>query len=272
MPQNEDDWRKVAETFEKWNFPNCLDAMDGRHIQLQAPIGSGSEFFNYKGYFSIVLFALVDGNYNFIYANVGCQGRISDGGVFDASYFKKCLDNTTICLPQPLALPQTDIEAPFVFLGDEAFPLTPNIMKPFPGDHHKGSKERIFNYRLSRARRILENVFGIITAVYRVLRKPMILEPHKATKIVLAAIHLHNFLRNSPSRRIYNPAGTYDRECADTGEEIAGIWRRNSSPSTGLTRLRKTARRSKLDAQEVRNKFKEYFCSPEGKVDFQYDK
>lgn len=85
MPKNEAEWKAVAEDYyNRWNYPNCVGAMDGKHISLQAPINSGSEFFNYKGFFSIVLFAVVDANYNFIYANVGCQGRISDGGVFSS--------------------------------------------------------------------------------------------------------------------------------------------------------------------------------------------
>lgn len=56
---------------------------------LQAPVGSESEYFNYKSFFSIVLFALVDANYNFVLANVGSLGRISDGGVFKNSLLWK---------------------------------------------------------------------------------------------------------------------------------------------------------------------------------------
>jgi len=63
MPSNKDEWKKVSAAFdENWNFPNCLGSIDGKHIVLQAPINSGSEFYNYKSFFSIVLFALVDAN------------------------------------------------------------------------------------------------------------------------------------------------------------------------------------------------------------------
>jgi len=83
MPTETNEWLKISADYEeKWNFPHCLGALDGKHILLQAPINSGSEFINYKGHFSIVLMALVDADYSFIYINAGCQGRISDGGVF----------------------------------------------------------------------------------------------------------------------------------------------------------------------------------------------
>jgi hypothetical protein len=73
MPQSIEEWKAISQEFEeKWNFPHCVGAMDGKHIPLQAPIQSGSEFYNYKRFYSIVMFAVVDANYNFIYANVGC--------------------------------------------------------------------------------------------------------------------------------------------------------------------------------------------------------
>lgn len=88
MPQNAEEWESVAKCFnQKWNFPNCVGAIDGKHISIQAPVHSGTEFFNYKGFFSIILLAVIHANYNLIYAKVGCQGRISDGGVFYATFF-----------------------------------------------------------------------------------------------------------------------------------------------------------------------------------------
>ncbi|CAH1980432.1 unnamed protein product [Acanthoscelides obtectus] len=83
IPKTQDEWLHVSNDFETtWTFPHCVGAVDGKHIILQCPINSGSEYINYKGFFSIVLFAVVDASYNFIFVDVGCQGRISDGGVF----------------------------------------------------------------------------------------------------------------------------------------------------------------------------------------------
>nr|XP_022906000.1 protein ALP1-like [Onthophagus taurus] len=91
LPQTEEDWLHIAKQFEKlWNFPNCVGALDGKHVVIQAPRKSGSEFYNYKSTFSIVLMAVVDADYCFTFADVGCQGRISDGGVIrNTSFFKK---------------------------------------------------------------------------------------------------------------------------------------------------------------------------------------
>jgi hypothetical protein len=83
LPHNSEQWLKICQEFnEKWNFPHCLGAIDGKHIVIQSPNKSGTEYFNYKDTFSIVLMALVDANYNFIFVDVGCQGRISDSGVY----------------------------------------------------------------------------------------------------------------------------------------------------------------------------------------------
>ena len=74
-----------------WNYPNCIGALDGKHINLKCPPNSGSYFFNYKGLFSIVLLALEASNYMFRYVDVGCNGRVSDGGVYRNSTLSTAL-------------------------------------------------------------------------------------------------------------------------------------------------------------------------------------
>lgn len=271
MPQNEEDWLRIAGDFnQKWNFPHCLGAMDGKHIVIEAPKNSGTEYYNYKGTFSIILFALVDANYLFTFVDIGCQGRISDGGVFRNTILFKKLENKELDLPTEKPLPFQEDSTPYVFVADDAFALSSNIMKPFPGVHEKGSVARIFNYRLSRARRIVENVFGIMAAVFRVFRKPMPLEPEKASLITMTCVLLHNFLRKSRiSSSSYTPPGTFDSE--QYGELIPGSWR-NQENTAYFMLLKKQPRKASSTAKEVREKFAAYFQSNHGRLDWQNDK
>lgn len=258
MPTTQEDWSNVAKKYETtWNFPHCLGAIDGKHVQLQAPIGSGSDYINYKSTFSIVLMAIVDADYNFLYANIGCQGRISDAGVLRNTPFFKKLVRNELELPPANNLNGREKIVPYVFVADEAFPLIENILKPYPGSHAKGSTNRIFNYRLSRARRVVENVFGILSAVFRVLRKPMLLEPNKAEIVITACVYLHNYLRkNKSSRDAYSPSDFFDRKVE--GRNIGGTWRQETN--NALRPLERVARRATRLAEENRNEFADYFC------------
>lgn len=83
---------------------------------------------------------------------------------------------------------------PFVFVGNEAFALKVNFMKPFP-QRRLTREERVFNYRLSRARRIVENTFGILVSRFRLLLTIINLSPEKVQRMVLACCYLHKFLR-----------------------------------------------------------------------------
>lgn len=80
-PPSETDWKNHAHNFlTKWNFPNCIGAIDGKHVRIQCPPNSGSLYFNYKGFFSVVVLAVVDADYKYIVVDVGSFGRESDAG------------------------------------------------------------------------------------------------------------------------------------------------------------------------------------------------
>ncbi|KAL3226063.1 hypothetical protein MRX96_004507 [Rhipicephalus microplus] len=137
-------WLHVAQGFgHTWQFLNCIGAVDGKHVQLKCPKNSGSMFFNYKGTYSIALLAVVDCNYKFVMVDVEAYGKQSDGGVLE----------------------QSKLPAPCVFVGDEAFQLRTDFLRPYPGRGLNPS-ERVFNYRLSRARRFADNAFGILVTRY----------------------------------------------------------------------------------------------------------
>ena len=95
--------------------------------------------------------------------------------------FGQALENGTLSLPGDRAVPgTTEPSLPFVIVGDEAFPLKRSMLRPYPGKNLP-EPEAIFNYRLSRARRIIENSFGILAARWLIFRRPIIAD---ATKVV----------------------------------------------------------------------------------------
>ena len=83
MPEKtENDWVNIANDFyRRTQFPNCIDAVDGKHVRIKMPTDSGSQFYNYKHFFSISLLALVDANCCFIAVDVGAVGKSSDSNV-----------------------------------------------------------------------------------------------------------------------------------------------------------------------------------------------
>lgn len=259
MPKTADGWLDIEKGFRR-KFPHCIGSIDGKHIVMENPYHSGTEFYNYKKTFSIVLMALVDTNYKFIFADIGSQGRISDGGVFKNSLLWKKICRNELDLPTPCPLPGSNIDVPYVFIGDGAFALSTHVMKPYPGNHDSDSQKRIFNKCLSRSRVVVENTFGILSAVFRIFRRPIDLDPDIVSQLTMTCVLLHNFLRNSKkSAARYTPPGTFD-EYDDNGNLTRpGSWRTNAGGYNAIRDLPMIARRSPLNAREIRDEFTSYF-------------
>lgn len=216
-------------------------------------------FFNYKGTYSVILLALVDPDYKFIIIDVGSYGRNSDGGVFSQSAMGRALAEDQLQLPADAELPGASEIGPMphVIVADAAFPLKRYIMRPYPGQDL--SDERlVFNYRLSRARRIVENAFGILASVWKVYTRRIRLEPENVDKVVKATCALHNFLITTKSNaKAAQPHGR--------SEEATGSVPASTLPS--MERMR--GNRGSNDAADTRDKYAVYFSSRSGAVDWQ---
>lgn len=140
--------------------------------------------------------AIVDPHYKFTCIDVGGFGKNSDGGIFEASAMGRRFANGIFNIPPSRPLSEEGEEVPCVLIGDEAFTLCTYLMRPFPyrQSRHDQNKEN-FNYHLCRARRVVENAFGIMAHKWRIFFRPLEVKKVTAKKVVKAACVLHNLLR-----------------------------------------------------------------------------
>ena len=131
----QDMWKEIASGFlQNTNFPNCLGAIDGKHIRIIHPFDTGSLYFNYKKIFSIVLLASCDSNLLFTFVDVGAYGKASDSTIFRESELCNKIHRKTLNIPSPR---QVGNRQPlnYTFVGDEAFGLSENMMRPYAGKY-----------------------------------------------------------------------------------------------------------------------------------------
>ncbi|GBN49710.1 hypothetical protein AVEN_120547-1 [Araneus ventricosus] len=243
-------WLETAtEFYEKTNFPHCLGAIDGKHIRVIKPEASGSLYYNHKNYFSILLLALCDASYKFLFVDIGAYGKSSDSTVFKESVFFKELQNNMLKVPPPqgsftgMAEPM-----PFLFVADEGFGLSTHVLRPYSGKCLT-VKKRVLNYRLSRARRNIECSFGILANKCRILHRPLNVDLTLCEDIIKVCCVLHNFVRDRDGFQIEDTLtieGLYDLEY---GNEVKS-----------------------QKAIKLRDKFADYFVSEEGALPWQMDR
>ena len=249
----EEIFQEIAKDFNiRWNFPNCVGSIDGKRIRIKCPPNSGSQYFNYKHDHSIVLQAVVGANLKIVTVDVGAYGKQSDGGVFSYSALCQSLETRSLKLPDDTVFPNSEITLPYVFAGDEAYRLTTYLMKPNSRRTLDRSKA-IFNYRLSRARRVIECAFGICASKWKILDKAIETKVDTALEIVKCIALLHNI--------IIGVEGLHDLPSNDCGSLDAndGNQFKNSRIHNSVT----------ASAKQTRDLFCRYFNSPAGSVPWQ---
>lgn len=216
--------------------------------------------------------ALVDARYRFLFVEIGGCGRRSDGGIFQDSAMGKAFEAKRMNLPPPRPIEPDGPKMPYVIVADEAFRLCDYMMRPYPGRGGLTEEKRIFNYRLSRARRIVENVFGIITQKFRILKSPLSGSLRLTRAIVKAIVVLHNFIkRRDVGRNNYMTPGLVDEEKED-GTFTPGSWREASDTQPGLHDINRPVENSATESgKRIRDQFCSFFNGP-GAIKFQYNR
>ncbi len=181
----------VINGFEStWNFPQCAGGIDGCHIPVQAPLMNHTDYYNRKGWYSIILQAVVDHRYIFRDVYCGWPGCVHDSRVLANSTLYERATDGQILNGEMRQLSGVDV--PVMLVGDSGYPLTTWLMKPYTFSGNLTPEQKHFNYRLSRARIVTENAFGRLKARWRRLLKQNDMDIQNATKVVVACCILHN--------------------------------------------------------------------------------
>lgn len=174
----------------KTGFPMCAGALDGTHIPIIAPSSYPTDYFNRKGWHSVILQGLVDHTYRFIDFDVGWPGKCHDAYVFECSRLCRKLEEGTFFPPLSRNIQGVDI--PVLIVADSAYSLTSSIMKPFPEGTARGARAA-YNASLSRARIHVEHAFGRLKGRWRCLMKRNDSLTKNVKYVVSACVVLHNF-------------------------------------------------------------------------------
>lgn len=242
--------KKVVDGFDRdHGFPQCCGAVDGTHIPIVSPQECPADYYNRKGWHSILMQGTVDNIGRFIDVYVGWPGRVHDARVFaNSSLYSK--GQSHALLPNwTRQLGPSSRDVPLVLLGDPAYPLLEWLMKAFPDTGHLTPQQRYYNYRLSKARVVVEHAYGRLKGRWRCLMKRLDIDVMDVPELVLACCVLHNV-------------------CIMHGEDYISAWDEDSSPepiSGGSSSAHQTAgTSSSAHSVDIRNTFMSYFEQQRG--------
>lgn len=153
-----------------------------------------------------MLMAVVSASYRFMLVDIGAQGRHSDGGIFLNSIMGQMFHQDKLDIPMLSVCSVDRSLLPYMLIADEAFQLNKFTLRPYPG-RSITEEQKIFNFRLSRARRVVESAFGIMATKFPICLKPIITSVKTAEKIVKAVVVLHNFLLPESKSQFSNCEG-----------------------------------------------------------------
>ncbi|KAH9422239.1 hypothetical protein DERP_002536 [Dermatophagoides pteronyssinus] len=180
-----EEFKQIANRFwTTWNIPNCLGAIDGKHIRIK----------NSDNKHGIYMQAVTDADYRFICCDVGVYNGQSDKEFFSNSIFGQSVINQTIQVPTESMLPiiEPQIDLPYFFIGDDTYPLRTNLLRPYP-ERYINESQKIFNYRINQAKRVAEYSFGVLIDKFKCLNSTKFM-PDNSDFIVLTCVLLYNMI------------------------------------------------------------------------------
>ena len=188
---SDDGLKAVVDGFRhKWGFPQCAGVVDGTHIPILSPKEYPADYYNRKGWHSILMQGTVNHLGLFVDVYIGWPGRVHDARVFANSTLYSKGQNGELLPNWTEFIGGKDV--PLVILGDPAYPLLSWMMKAFPDNGRLSCQQKTFNYRLSRARVVVEHAYGRLKGRWRCLLKRLDINVGDVPELVAACSTLHN--------------------------------------------------------------------------------
>ncbi|XP_069622611.1 uncharacterized protein [Ranitomeya imitator] len=253
MPETtEQQWLQIVEGFyANSQFPNCLGALGGKRIRVKWPPLCAPQYHNSELFFSVLVLGLVDSNYRFITISIQSCESSNDSQISTTSIMGQQLLVNPRAIPQPrVLLGSSGPPAPFVIVADEAFDMSNHVLRPF-SCRGMDNRRRIYNCRLTKARKYVEYGFGLLFAKWQLLSSAIQLDEPNVTSVIQACVILHNFVRMN-----------------DTSlDQVMEVPESFTLPNV----IQDHSARLKDSGLKVRNQYADYFMTPEGRVPWQDD-
>ena len=177
--------KTVIEGFRsRWNIPQCAGSVDGTHIPITPPTMNHIDYYNHKGWYSIITQAIVDHHGLFRDLCIGWPGSVHDARVLSNSTLYTKVTNGELLQGDVLHVRRRNI--PVYLIGDSAYPLLSWLIKPFPHCSPLLQQQKTYNYRISRGRVVVEMDFGRLKARWRRISKKIDMFVRNVTNIILA--------------------------------------------------------------------------------------
>ncbi|XP_034019547.1 protein ANTAGONIST OF LIKE HETEROCHROMATIN PROTEIN 1-like [Thalassophryne amazonica] len=187
----EEKLREMAAYFEnRWGLPQCVGAIDGSHI---APQEYHCDYFNCKGWHSVILQGVVDGKRLFWNVFTGLPGSLHDAKVLRLSTHWELATEGNRFRSHTRNI--GGVTSGYYILGDSAYPLQNWLLKPF---HDTGwlTGEQLFDKKFSNARVVVENAFGRLKGRWHCLLKRNDCDLRLTKSTVMTCCALHNLCEN----------------------------------------------------------------------------